>query len=76
MYADRKVTNIKSLQIFDRWGELMFERFDFQPNKEPLGWDGRLNGRPLDPAVFTYWTEVEFFDGRTELFMGDVTLMK
>ncbi len=75
IYTDRKVTNIKSLKIFDRWGELMFERFDFQPNKEPLGWDGKLNGRPLDPAVFIYRTELEFFDGRTELFMGNVTLM-
>ncbi len=76
VYTDRKVSKIKSLQIFDRWGELMFERFDFQPNKEPLGWDGKLDGRPLDPAVFVYWTELEFFDGRTELFMGDVVLMR
>lgn len=76
VFADRKVTKIKSLKVFDRWGELMFERSDFQPNNGPLGWDGSLNGRPLDSAVFIYWTEVEFFDGRTELFMGDVVLVR
>ncbi|MCF8281350.1 MAG: gliding motility-associated C-terminal domain-containing protein [Bacteroidales bacterium] len=76
IYADRKVTNIKSLKIFDRWGEQLFERYDFQPNNGSLGWDGMLNGRPLDPAVFIYRTELEFFDGRTELFMGDVLLMR
>lgn len=76
IYTDKTVAKIKSLLIFDRWGEKMFERYDFQPNNEPLGWDGKLDGRPLDPAVFVYWTEVEYFDGRTELFMGDVTLMQ
>ncbi len=76
VYADRKVSKVKSLRIFDRWGKLMFERFDFQPNNGPLGWDGKLDGRPLDPAVFVYWAAVEYFDGRTEMFMGDVTLMK
>ncbi|MBK9017149.1 MAG: gliding motility-associated C-terminal domain-containing protein [Saprospiraceae bacterium] len=75
VYADRTVQRVKSLQIFDRWGELMFERFDFQPNKGTLGWDGKFNGRSLDPAVFVYWVEVAYFDGRTELFKGEVVLM-
>ncbi|MBI1226805.1 MAG: T9SS type B sorting domain-containing protein [Bacteroidetes bacterium] len=76
VYADRKVSKINSLKVFDRWGELMFERSDFPPNKESLGWDGKLDGRPLDPAVFIYRAELTFFDGRTEIYMGDVTLMK
>lgn len=75
IYSDKTVSTIKSLLIFDRWGEKMFERHDFQPNKESLGWNGRLNDRQLDPGVFAYWAEVVYFDGRTEIFMGDLTLM-
>jgi hypothetical protein len=54
----------------------MFERHNFQPNNEALGWNGRLNGRPLDPAVFVYWAELEFLDGHTEVFTGDLNLVK
>ncbi len=76
VYADKSVTKVNSLQVFDRWGELMFELYDFAPNNGQLGWNGKLDGRPLDPAVFAYWVEVEYIDGRTELFEGDVVLVR
>jgi len=30
----------------------------------------------MNPAVFTWFAEVELADGRTELFKGDVSLMR
>lgn len=75
VYADKAVQRVKTLQVYNRWGELMFENYDFQPNKPQIGWNGRHNDRMLDPAVFTYWTEVEYVDGRTEVFTGDLVLM-
>jgi hypothetical protein len=30
----------------------------------------------MDPAVFTWFAEVEFVDSSVELFEGDVNLMK
>ncbi|MCC6726719.1 MAG: gliding motility-associated C-terminal domain-containing protein, partial [Saprospiraceae bacterium] len=75
VYAGKSVEKIRTLQVYDRWGELMFENYNFQPNKPTIGWDGKHHGRPLDPAVFTYWTEVEYVDGRVETFYGSLTLM-
>lgn len=75
VYAGRSVKRVKTLQVFDRWGELMFENFNFQPNKPQIGWDGKFQDRFLDPAVFVYWTEIEYIDGRTEIFSGDLILM-
>jgi gliding motility-associated-like protein len=76
IYAGKSIKTVRSLQVFDRWGEMMFERFDFQPNVGQIGWDGRLQGRFLDPAVFTYKAVIEYVDSRIQEFYGTVTLVK
>ena len=74
--SDERVRSIKRLQVFDRWGNQVFDNKDFPPNEQVLGWDGTFNGKELDPAVFIYAAEVEFIDGTVRLFSGDVTLVK
>jgi|GEM_PF-2204509 len=75
IFAGPQVTRIKSFLVFNRWGEAVFQYFDFQANNQ-IGWDGTFRGRPMDPAVFVWFAEIEFVDGKTELFKGDVTLVK
>ncbi|MEM9919740.1 MAG: gliding motility-associated C-terminal domain-containing protein, partial [Bacteroidota bacterium] len=74
--GDNLIKSINSFQVFDRWGELIYEDFNFMPNDPTRGWDGRLRGELLNPAVFVYWAEVEFVDGWKELYKGDVTLLR
>jgi gliding motility-associated-like protein len=75
VFADQVgVTKINYLQVYSRWGELLWERRDFQPNDMSLGWDGTYRGQEMNPAVFVYQAMIEFVDGRKELFKGDVTL--
>jgi Calx-beta domain/SprB repeat len=72
-----QVKTIRSFRIFSRWGEMVFEAFDFQPNQPVLGWNGYYRkGETLVPAVFAYITLVEFVDGTFEYFCGDVTLVR
>ena len=71
-----EIVEIKSFLVFNRWGETVFERYNFQPNDPSLGWDGRFRGQMMNAAVFVYYLEVEFIDGETELFKGDVMLMR
>jgi len=70
------VRRIVDLQVFDRWGNLIFQRSDFQPNDESLGWRGDFRGSPMNPAVFAWWAEVEFVNGQRVLLKGDVTLLR
>lgn len=70
------VEKIKSFLVFNRWGETVFEYYDFKPNNPAYGWDGKHRGEPMNPAVFTWFAVVEYIDGREELIKGDVTLMK
>ena len=53
------IKRIISLKIRNRWGELVFENTDFQPNTLSLGWDGEFNGQPAPAGVYVYEAEVE-----------------
>jgi gliding motility-associated-like protein len=76
IFGGTDVTKIKVFQVFDRWGALVHEAKDFQPNDSRYAWDGHLQGTLLNAAVFVYYIQIEFKDGKTEEFKGDVTLMK
>ena len=76
VFSGRQVRQIRRLLIFDRWGDLIYEGKDILPNVETLGWNGRFRGKRMDPAVFAYYTEVEFIDGVVVPYAGDVTLVK
>jgi gliding motility-associated-like protein len=73
------VASIKSLQIFDRWGELLFFR-DNLPSLPELSadaaWDGTFRGKPMNAGVYVYLVEVVFEDGQVLLYRGDVTLVR
>ncbi|MCF8243905.1 MAG: gliding motility-associated C-terminal domain-containing protein [Saprospiraceae bacterium] len=69
------VRTVRQFQIFDRFGEKVFLRENFDPNEEPMGWDGRLDGQPMNPAVFVWKAEIEFVDGRVIQLFGDMNLM-
>lgn len=76
IYAKQSsVLKIRSFQVFDRFGGKVFVRENFDPNEEPMGWDGRLKNQKMNPGVFVWKAEVEFIDGRIEQLYGDVTLM-
>jgi gliding motility-associated-like protein len=75
IFANEDTKIIQQLNIYDRWGELIFIKKDFAPNQESLGWDGTFREKKEMPGVYTYWAEVEFLDGKKKFFKGDVTLI-
>lgn len=76
IYAGKDVVQVKSLQIFDRWGNRVFHQQGFPPNDPQHGWDGVFEGSPMNPAVFVWRAELEFVDGETGVFTGDLTLVR
>ncbi len=76
VFGGKSVARVKSFLVFNRWGELMFELYGFPPNDLSMGWDGTHRGEFLNPAVFTWFAEVEFTDSSVELYEGDVVLIR
>ncbi len=76
VFGGRDVEEIESFQIFDRWGDAIFEHRNFVPNDPSTGWDGSVKGSPVNPGVFVYYAVVRFIDGEVVLFKGDVTVLR
>ena len=70
------VQSIKSLEIYDRWGSLVHQQFNFTPNEPSNGWDGTNHGKILNPGVFVWITKMEFEDGNVKTFSGEITLLR
>ena len=70
------VSKVNYFRIFDRWGQLVFEANEFEPNNENHGWDGRFNGEDLNGGSYVYYTEFVFADGNIQTKSGSVTLLK
>ncbi len=62
----------KELQIFDRWGNLLY-----QTRKAPFSWDGTSGGKDMNAGVylmvFTYFNQLNLAE---EVISGDVLLLR
>jgi gliding motility-associated-like protein len=59
------------MQIFNRWGELLFETKDVRQ-----GWDGYYRGQLCQQDVYVWRVKVTFLDGGEMTDIGDVTLLR
>ncbi len=57
------------VQIFNRWGNMMYEMDDFADR-----WDGNLNGNPVSDGVYFFKYSVVGIDGSTVTGHGNVTI--
>ena len=61
--------------IYDRWGNLLFESTSLNPE-----WDGKYQGKPLNPGVYIWVAQIEGYleDGSpfSTVESGSVTLMR
>lgn len=78
IYTDENIISIRMLRIYDRWGELVFEKPDFEPNNPNEGWDGKCKGNSKEytPGVYIWYAELEYANGYVELISGDVTVVR
>ena len=59
------------LQVFDRWGNLVFESAD------PLkGWDGKVKGIPVTTSVFVLQCSYKLQGAQHEFQKGTVTVIR
>ncbi|MFN7325038.1 MAG: hypothetical protein ACK5SQ_00495 [Chitinophagales bacterium] len=76
LFGDADLALIKTLQIYDRWGGEMAVFQNILPNNPSTGWDGRYRNQWAEPGVYTWWAEIQYQDGSTEIIKGDVTVLR
>lgn len=68
------VVTVQSFIVFNRWGKIVFERSNFQPNDPAYGWDGFINGKVADTGVYVYMVKVICENGTIYTIPGNTTL--
>ncbi len=77
LFAGDGVEMIESFRIFDRWGNMLFEELEVEPEVAgTVGWDGNFKGNPVNPGIFVYVARVKFVDGVYITYSKDFTLLR
>jgi PKD repeat protein len=76
MVRGKGIKLVKSFRIFNRWGQVVFERANFTPNDKQYGWDGTIKGKLADPDVFVYTCEVVCENDVPFVYKGNVALLR
>jgi gliding motility-associated-like protein len=71
IYGNKKVWVFVEAQVFDRWGEKIFESNDIN-----FQWDGTYKGTPMEPGVYIYTCTIVFLDGKKIDNKGSITLIR
>ncbi|HYK56506.1 MAG TPA: gliding motility-associated C-terminal domain-containing protein, partial [Flavisolibacter sp.] len=72
----RGLERVKSLRIFNRWGEVVFEQNNFPVNDPAYGWNGMYKGNKPHPDVYVYQLEVFCENSDIIRFEGNVALIQ
>jgi len=67
---------VKSLMIFNRWGEIVFEKREFPVNDAASGWNGTYKGKKAAPDVYVYQIEIICSNGETIKYSGNIALIQ
>lgn len=71
------IASIEQLNIYDRWGELLFQGTEIPLNTPQNGWDGKVkNGASAPAGVYVFRAVVKLKNGKYRYFAGEVVLIK
>jgi len=76
LISDSSVEMIDLFQIYNRWGERIFESRSGIPNTPIGAWDGTFRGEKLNPGVYVYLIQFKDKTGIPYKLTGDVSLIR
>lgn len=70
------INTVKSFRVYNRWGQLVFERSNFNIEDPGFGWDGKAKGVLVAPDVFIYVAELVCDTNEPFTLKGNVMLLR
>ena len=68
---------IKNFRIYDRWGEQIFESYNFKvADAFANGWDGQFRSQAMSAGIYVWYIEILYPDGTKEMKKGNTTLIR
>ncbi len=75
-FGNESIDYVKTMLIYNRWGDKIYEASDLPINDSQTGWDGRFNDVAESAQVFTYMLEIIDMSGNTITRAGTVHVIK
>ena len=66
---------IKSLVVYNRWGEAVFQRKNFNIDDRASAWDGKVKGITVPVGTYVYVVEMQCDSGQPIIQKGTVTVV-
>ncbi|WAC13951.1 T9SS type B sorting domain-containing protein [Dyadobacter pollutisoli] len=76
VYGNKCVKLIRTMFIYSRWGEVIFQKENFAASDPASGWDGTYHGTLTAAGVYPYKIKVELTNGSFLDFSGVVNLLR
>jgi gliding motility-associated-like protein len=76
LFGNKYIKAVHRLDIFDRWGEWIYNQGLMDLNDPLFGWDGSFRGEIMNNAVFVWVAEVEYLNGERVTLKGDILLLR
>lgn len=70
------LNRIKNFTIFNRWGQVVYQKSHISANDPTFGWDGMLNGIKAPTDVYVYLLDVICANNSVFPIKGNVTLVR
>lgn len=70
------VVSVQQFQIFNRWGEKVFEKNNVRANEYSGGWDGNYKGQKAAAGTYVYLIKLKLQNGSTEIHKGNITVLR
>jgi gliding motility-associated-like protein len=67
---------IPSITIYNRWGQIVFQKSNFPANSPADAWDGTFNGQPAPSDVYVYTIQILCNNATLIPYHGNVTLIR
>jgi gliding motility-associated-like protein len=67
---------INHFSIFNRWGQLIFQKENLESGNRAAGWDGNYKGAPAPPGAYVYIIYTTLANGAKKVFKGTVELIR
>ncbi len=67
---------IQALRIFNRWGEMVFEKRNFPANDAASGWDGTFKGKTAASDTYIYMIDIICENATIITYKGNITLIR
>lgn len=76
LFPGAEVARILRLEIFDRWGGLVFSAENGTSAASDLRWDGSFKGKDAPDGIYVWSARIQFIDDSFAQLQGDVMLIR